>query len=323
MVATGGQPSVNSFVSRHRTGVVLVVLLALGTVMVGLTHRPATAKPEQIGRRVFGTLQSALNDVGEFFDGSWNAIAELRRMRRELTAARQRLLELEQLASDLAELEHQYAELRRQLGFAARIAYSSVAAEVTARDPGSLFTTFTINRGTRHGVRAGLSVVALQDGLQGLIGRVAEADAATSLVQPISGRASFVAARLQELRYDGLVQGLGSGTSALLMRHVNSAARDRIVPGELVVTSGLGGVFPRGLQIGRVRELRAETYQNSVDLLVEPLIDVSRLEYVFVIIPEGRQEAVGLARPRHERQPPHGRARLGQERRRQATVLGR
>ena len=286
MVTTGSQPPVSSFVSRHRTGVVLVVLLALGTVMVGLTHRPATATPEQIGRRIFGALQSTLYDVGEFFGGSWNAIAELRRMRAELTAARQRLLELEQLASDLAELEHQYAELRRQLAFAARTSYRAVSAEVTARDPGSLFTTFTINRGTRHGVRAGMSVVALQDGLQGLVGRVAEAGGATSLVQPISGRASFVAARLHELRYDGLVQGLGSGTSFLLMRHVNSAARDRIVPGELIITSGLGGVFPSGLQIGRVREVRAETYQSSLDLLVEPLIDVSRLEYVLVIIPE-------------------------------------
>ena len=288
MVATGSQPSVSTFVSRHRTGVLLVALLALGTVLVGLTHRPATVKPEQIGRRVFGALQSTLHDVGRFFDGSWNAIAELRRMRLELTAARQRLLELEQVAADLAELEHQYAELRRQLAFAPRTSYRTVSAEVTARDPGSLFTTFTINRGTRHGVHAGMSVVALQDGLEGLVGRVAEADAATSLVQPISGRASFVAARLQELRYDGLVQGRGSGTATLLMRHVNSAARDQIVPGELIITSGLGGVFPRGLQIGRVRELRAETYQNSVDLLVEPLIDVSRLEYVFVIIPEGR-----------------------------------
>jgi rod shape-determining protein MreC len=266
--------------------VVLLALLALGTIMVVLSHRPATTKPEQVGRRAFGALQSALHDVGGFFGGSWNAIAELRRMRLELTSARQRLLELEQLSSDLAELERQYAELRRQLAFAARTPYRAVSAEVTARDPGSLFTTLTINRGTRHGVRVGMSVVALQDGLQGLVGRVAEADGATSLVQPISARASFVAARLQELRYDGLVQGRGSGTSALLMRHVNSAARDQIVPGELIITSGLGGVFPRGLQIGRVREVRAETFQNSLDLLVEPLIDVSRLEYVFVIIPE-------------------------------------
>lgn len=283
MVAPGHRPSFGSFASRHRSGVVLTVLLALGSAMLAVTHGPATVMPEQMGRRVFGTLQSGLHEVGRFVGDSWNALAELRRMRRELTAARQRLVELERLAGGLAELERRNAELGRQLGFAARSSYRAIAAEVTARDPGSLFTTVTINRGLRHGIRAGMAVVALQNRQEGLVGRVAEADRGSALVQPISGRASFVAARLQELRYDGLVQGLGSGTSGLLMRHVNRAAQDAIQPGEPVITSGLGGVFPPGLQIGRVREVRAETYRNSLDLLVEPLIDPSRLEYVFVI----------------------------------------
>lgn len=283
MVAPGHRPSIGSFTSRHRNGVVLAVLLALGSVMLAVVHGPATVVPEQMGRRVFGTLQSGLHEVGRFAGDSWNALAELRRMRRELTAARQRLVELERLAGGLAELERRNAELGRLLGFAARSSYRAIAAEVTARDPGTLFTTVTINRGTRHGIRAGMAVVALQNRQEGLVGRVAEADGGSALVQPISGRASFVAARLQELRYDGLVQGLGSGTSGLLMRHVNRAAQDAIQPGEPVITSGLGGVFPPGLQIGRVREVRAETYRNSLDLLVEPLIDPSRLEYVFVI----------------------------------------
>lgn len=283
MVAPGHRPSIGSFTSRHRNGVVLAVLLALGSVMLAVVHGPATVVPEQMGRRVFGTLQSGLHEVGRFAGDSWNALAELRRMRRELTAARQRLVELERLAGGLAELERRNAELGRLLGFAARSSYRAIAAEVTARDPGTLFTTVTINRGTRHGIRAGMAVVALQNRQEGLVGRVAEADGGSALVQPISGRASFVAARLQELRYDGLVQGLGSGTSGLLMRHVNRAAQDAIQPGEPVITSGLGGVFPPGLRIGRVREVRAETYRNSLDLLVEPLIDPSRLEYVFVI----------------------------------------
>ena len=267
MVAPGHRPSIGSFASRHRNGVVLAVLLALGSVMLAVTHGPATVMPEQMGRRVFGTLQSALHEVGRFVGDSWNALAELRRMRRELTAARQRLVELERLAGGVAELERRNAELGRLLGFAARSSYRAIAAEVTARDPGSLFTTVTVNRGTRHGIRAGMAVVALQNGQEGLVGRVTEADGGSALVQPISGRASFVAARLQELRYDGLVQGLGSGTSGLLMRHVNRAAQDAIQPDEPVITSGLGGVFPPGLQIGRVREVRAETYRNSLDLL--------------------------------------------------------
>ena len=286
MEANGSRQAVNSFVSRHRAGVVLVGLLALGLVMMILSHRPVAAASERIGRSVFSSLQFAMHEVGAFFGGSWNTIAELRRMRAELVDARQRMLELEQLSSDLEELKRQNAELRRQLGFAAPPTFRHVPAEVMARVPGNMFTNLTINRGTGDGVRADLVVVALQDGEQGLVGRVMEVDKRSALVQPISARASFVAARLRDVRYDGLVQGLGSGSGTLLMRHVNSAAGDLIEAGEQVITSGLGGVFPSGLLIGEVREVRTETHGNALDLELEPAIDVARLEYLFVIVPQ-------------------------------------
>ena len=288
MVANGSRQAVNSYVSRHRAGVVLVVLLALGTIMMILSHRPVAAASERIGRSVFSSLQLALHEVGGFFGGSWNTIAELRRMRVALVAARQRLLELEQLSSDMEELERQNAELRRQLGFAAPPTFRHVPAEVMARAPGNLFTNLTINRGSGDGVRADMTVVALQDGVQGLVGRVIEVDERSALVQPISARASFVAARLRDVRHDGLVQGLGSGSNTLLMRHVNSAASAMIGIGEQVITSGLGGVFPSGLLIGQVRAVRTETRGNALDLELDPAIDVARLEYLFVIVPRER-----------------------------------
>lgn len=286
MEANGSRQSVNSFVSRHRAGVLLVVLLALGMVMMILSHRPVAAASERIGRSVFSSLQFALHEVGAFFGGSWNTIAELRRMRAALEDARRRLLELEQLSSDMADLERQNAELRRQLGFAAPPTFRHLPAEVMARAPGNLFTSLTINRGTGDGVRGDMVVVALQDGVQGLVGRVVEVDERSALVQPISARSSFVAARLRDIRYDGLVQGLGSGSNTLLMRHVNSAAGAMIGPDEQVITSGLGGVFPSGLLIGRVRGVRTETHGNALDLDLDPAIEVARLEYLFVIVPE-------------------------------------
>ena len=285
MEANGSRRAVNSFVSSHRAGVVLVVLLALGTVMMILSHRPVAAASERMGRSVFSSLQLAMHEVAAFFGGSWNTIAELRRMRVALEAARQRLLELEQLSSDIDELERQNAELRSQLGFAAPATFRHVPAEVMARAPGNQFTNLTINRGTGDGVRAHMVVVALQDGVQGLVGRVIEVDERSALVQPISARASFVAGRLRDIRYDGLVQGLGSGSNTLLMRHVNSAAGDLIGAREQVITSGLGGVFPAGLLVGEVREVRTETHGNALDIELDPAIDVARLEYLFVIIP--------------------------------------
>jgi rod shape-determining protein MreC len=249
--------------------------------MLSLSHRPVTAVPERAGRAVFAALQSVMGEVGRFFSGTWNSIAELRRARLELAAARDQLIEFEQMSGELAELRIQNAELRRQLAFAADTRFEHLSAQVLARGPGNLFTTVTISRGRRHGVAAGMAVVALQDGLQGLVGRVAEVGAGTSVVLPITARSSFVAARLQELRYDGLV--LGAGDAGLMMRHVSKDAASQIGEGDLAITSGMGGVFPRGIQIGRVREVNAPIYQNSLELALTPLVDLSRLEYVFVI----------------------------------------
>ena len=288
MEANGSRQAVNSFVSRHRAGVVLVVLLALGMVMMILSHRPAAAASERMGRSVFSSLQLGLHEVGAFFGGSWNTIAELRRMRVALVAARQRILQLEQLSSDMEALERQNAELRHQLGFAAPPTFRHLPAEVMARAPGNLFTNLTINRGIGDGVRVDMVVVALQDGVQGLVGRVIEVDERSALVQPISARSSFVAARLDDVRYDGLVQGLGSGSNTLLMRHVNSAAVALIEHGERVITSGLGGVYPAGVLVGDVREVRSETFGNALDIELNPAIDVARLEYLFVIVPRER-----------------------------------
>lgn len=286
MILNGRKSPVASYINRHLSEVVLAVLLALGTAMMTLSHRPATDKLEQLGRGSYATFQNVLHDIGAFFGGSWNAIAELRRMRLELTRARQRLLQLQLLSSEITELKYHNSQLRRQLQFAEQSLNRPLPAEVIARDPGNLFTTLTINRGLKHGVNSEMAVVALQDGSQGLVGRVVDVDENSALVQPISGRASFVSARLQKLRYDGLIQGMGAKSKTLLMRHVSSAARDQITLGETVITSGLGGIFPSGLQIGQVIELRDEDYQNSLDLIINPQIEVSRLEYVFVIVPE-------------------------------------
>ena len=75
MILHGRKSPVTSYINRHLAEVVLAVLLALGTAMLTLSHRPATDKLEDLGRGAYATFQNALHDVGSFFGGSWNAIA--------------------------------------------------------------------------------------------------------------------------------------------------------------------------------------------------------------------------------------------------------
>jgi rod shape-determining protein MreC len=79
------------------------------------------------------------------------------------------------------------------------------------------------------------------------------------------------------------VEGQGNTDTPLLMRFIPKRARDEINIGDVVVSSGMGGVFPQGINIGRVSRVYALEYEPTLEVEVIPMIDFSRLEYVFVI----------------------------------------
>ena len=152
-----------------------------------------------------------------------------------------------------------------------------------ARDPSNQFSTITVNRGSIHGMQEGMPVIAFQGGLQGLVGRVVLVGLSSSMVQPITDPNSYVAARLQSSRFDGLVAGSQGGADLLTMSYVKKLAVNEVQYGELVITSGMGQLFPEGIHIGRVREMTAKGYEASLELEVEPIVDFSRLEFVYII----------------------------------------
>jgi rod shape-determining protein MreC len=254
---------VPGFLERHRTGVTFTVLVFLCLIMILFSNRNLILKPKTAGQSVFSVFQLSLNAVSRWFSGTVSAIGELKRLR--------------------GELRRENRVLREQLGFAESLTYRHIPARVIAKDPGNLFSTIVLDRGTAHGVRNGMPVVAFQGGLQGLVGRVVAAGLLTSTVQPITDPDSYVAARLANSRFDGLVSGGPGDSGNLVMSYVKKLALQEVQYGELVITSGMGQVFPEGVHIGRVREMQAKGYEASLELEVEPIVDFSRLEYVFIL----------------------------------------
>ena len=272
---------VPGFLQRHRTGVTFAVLVFLSLLAILISNRNVVLKPKEVGQSFFSVFQIALNGVGRWVSGSVSALSELKSLRAELGAAREKLVEYERASRDLTELRRENQALKAQLGFAESLTYRYVPARLIAKDPGNLFSTMVLDRGTRHGVRKGQPVVAFRGGLQGLVGRVVTTALATCTVQPLTDPGSYVAARLQNSRYDGLISGAGSGL--LVMSYVGKLALQEVEYGELVITSGMGQVFPEGVHIGRVREMQAKGYEASLELEVEPIVDFGRLEYVFIL----------------------------------------
>jgi len=100
---------------------------------------------------------------------------------------------------------------------------------------------------------------------------------------PVFDINSLVASRFSVSRYEGIIEGQGNAETPLLLRFVPKRARDEINIGDIVVSSGMGGVFPAGINIGRVSNVNVPEYETSLEVEVMPMIDFSRLEYVFLI----------------------------------------
>jgi rod shape-determining protein MreC len=128
-----------------------------------------------------------------------------------------------------------------------------------------------------------MPVIAFQNGTQALVGKVIQVGRAESLVMPLYDTGSFVSARFAESRYEGIVEGQGNPDLPLIMRFIRKRARDEISIGDMIVSAGLGGVYPMGLNIGRVSRVLYQEYETSMSVELESAIDFSRLEYVFVL----------------------------------------
>ena len=269
---------VRPFVNRHRSGVTFAALILTSLLLVGLFPSPG-----QVG--LLSLLQAGIGSVSRWVGGTVNSIGELRRSRAEVQRLRAELARMELRSRGAVELAAENRELRALLNLTDTVPAGSIPAAVIGRDPGSLFETVTIDRGRRHGVRVDASVVASADGFQALVGRVESTTLLTAMVRPVLDSESFVAARLQRTRHDGIIEGDPAG-GRLIMRYVPLSAAEELAIGDLVITSGMRSLHPRGIYIGRVREARVSEYGDSIELIVQPLVEFGRLDYVVVRAPE-------------------------------------
>jgi len=202
---------------------------------------------------------------------------------RDVTILNQRNIELE---TEVANLQTQIIELQQQLteyqilsallDFArAYPEYQYVGASVIGRDPSPFVKYIHINRGSDDGLRRGMPVVTQQ----GLVGRVAQITASAALVQLITDPGTVLNVRLEPERVEAVLTGSITGDVGLDFIPQDA----KVEPGELVLTSGLGGNYPPNILIGQVTSVRSQDYDLFQSASLQPVVDFTDLEIVLVI----------------------------------------
>jgi len=262
---------------------VFTALMLISFSLLLVSTRSLMMNIQDAGLSVFSGVRGRVDDLSSLVSQAVLSVQELARLKAEYADLQERFARFERLEWSAAEINQENVRLREQLGFSQSLSYRHIPAKLIGRDPDNLFSALVINKGRHSGVEKDMAVIAWQGGSQALVGKVIHARTFESLVMPLYDTSLLVSSRLAVSRYEGIVEGQGDAESALRMRFIPKRARDEINYGDLVVSSGMGGVYPPGLNIGRVNGVSFREYETSMEVSLEPLIDFSRLEYVFVI----------------------------------------
>ena len=287
------------FLRRNRllaTAALFLVLAAGMILRTGTSH----GRDDQLGR-IFLELMAPLERAGTFASrtvaDAWASASGLLRARDEAEALRARVRRLEQDTARLAETEAENARLRTLLDFRRTLGGTLLTTRVIGHDAAGLSRTLVVDQGSAAGIAKGAAVLAPE----GIVGQVFQVSPHAARVLLVSDHNSGVDAVVQRTRGRGIVEGTADGRCGL--KFVKRT--EDLQVGDLVVSSGLDGIFPRGLPIGHIEAVDKQGQGLFQYGQIEPAVDTERLEEVLVMV--GAPPAPPLADDPEVPGPPPGR----------------
>ena len=249
---------------------ILVLTFYLREGDTGIIHSvrsgvTAVTMPLRVVGSAVATPFNALGNIMGNLTASEETLSELKAQNKELTAQVAELSEAQETATRLEDL----------LGLQSTYNLQSVAARIIGTSGDAWTKTVTIDKGTVDGFTVNMPVT----NSAGVIGQIIEVSANSSVVRLITDESSGVSAMIQSTRAQGMLQGQPDGS--LLLNYVPIDAE--VQAGDMVVTSGIGGVYPKGLPLGRVSSVESADNALYYTIVVDAFSSVENQEEVLVI----------------------------------------
>jgi rod shape-determining protein MreC len=255
-----------------------IVLITVNVILLSVTSKSRSALGiGRVGISFVAPFQELVTRSVRFTRGVWEHYFFLVSVAQQNEILKKMLNESIEKNSELREIELANTRLRNLLNFQKAPTNRVVAAEIIGKDPSVWFKTVIIDKGKAEGLQKGLPVVLPQ----GIVGQVIEVSSHYSKVMLIIDRNSAVDALVQRSRARGIIKG----SSADQCRFEFVLRKHDVQIGDTVIASGLDGVYPKGLRIGRVSDLSERQSDIFYDITVAPFVDYETLEEVLVILP--------------------------------------
>jgi rod shape-determining protein MreC len=253
-----------------------VLLAALLFFSLNLRHTESSNPFERTVLNVTAPAGGAVAKTNGIFSGIWEDYIALVNVRKENEELRKLVSRLSAEVIRNREAAQSNERLGRLLNLRDSVQSPSVVATIIGEDVAPWFRTMIIDRGSVDGIREGMPVVAAS----GVVGRIVRVAANSSRLLLVTDHASAIAATVQRSRARGVVKGKSGGICILDFSHRG----EDVKVGDVIVTSGIGGVFPKGLPIGEVTMVKKGEYGIFQSVELRPYVSMSRLEEVLVLV---------------------------------------
>ncbi|MBR7164264.1 MAG: rod shape-determining protein MreC [Clostridia bacterium] len=268
--------------NRRKLHVTVISICTVILVVMGIsfaTRGSSSASGNVLGG-VFSPVQDFFSSIGNGVSGFFGFVFDMKDFQQENLELKDQVDQLSARVRELEAYEKENERLRQMLDFKASSGEQDiVGCEIIAKDPGNWFYSFTIDKGSDDGISVNDTVMSGY----GLVGRVSEVGASWAKVQTIVDTDSSVGALVTRTQEYAIVDGdltladKGQCTMSALVKDTS------LILGDTVVTSGLGDVFPEGILIGTVAEIKSDSMGYSQYAVIDMAVDLKKIQEVMVI----------------------------------------
>jgi rod shape-determining protein MreC len=266
------------FPNKYRSIIIASILVVIIFIVLSIVLK-SSGETSFFRKIVLEIVVPSENVISSFLEGihdGWGRYIFLVGLEEENKKLKKKISSLASEVRTYSETHLECMRLRKLLNLQESFQPQTIAARVIGRERSSIFKTILLDKGSSNGLKIGLPVVAVG----GVVGRIIDVSWNVSKVLLFIDYNSNIDARVQNARAQGILQG--SGSKGCVLKYVQRL--ENVNVGDAVVSSGLAGVFPKGLLLGTVISVDKEETSLFQKISVAPSVDVSKLEEVLVIV---------------------------------------
>ena len=274
-----------SFLRKKKLFVLLIGIIIF-VVLIGysIRDRDKLTTAEQFVSDTVGWMQSIIHAPVKYITDVFSNMDDIRNTYDENAILKEKLAQYKTLIYEVQELKEENKELRKLIDKTDSLRdYTAIQASVISRSPERWIEQLTINKGSLNGVWPNMAVITAD----GMVGKVHSVSKSTATIQLLTGfdqfnRISATISRKKGKDIFGIIENYDQETNSLLFKIIEESDKD-LKKGELVVSSGKGGVFPAGLLIGTVKEVIPDQYGLTRTASIKPAADLYEIDNVIVV----------------------------------------